>query len=730
MATAASLSPENVADWLSTMAQAVPMQTIAALKGVVIERRIDGVKFSEIVNGCRVQELGCDNVSGLQVARMRKAWQGDHPDSVGIQRKAAPPVEEPPAMQSPQMSRRGGPPSPQDGGDVRGGGGGDFRGGGPPQRGMQDSRDFSGGSPGDYGGRDFGGGRPPNDFGGPMQDSRDFSGGRPPNNFGGPPRGMQDSRDFGSPNDYGGSRDYGGPSRGMQDSRDFGGGGMQRGMQDPRDFGGGGGGGPPRGTQVVRSDDGPNVRVEIHHHGLDGQQRPMQDPRDYGSPQDRDFGGPPRDLHDPRDFGRNQDPRDFGFSRPLQDPRDFGGPSRMNAPPRYEGGRSPWPEYGQGPGMSSPGGGGPPPRSRTPPASWPSQGQDDPEESWAKQRRKSSNSERQVVSTALVGIVIDRLAKWAGFDRLVALAELRDVLSPPIIDELRIVFGAPPMRRKKPQQMSDEFDQGPPPQGPTTPPSSRPPARQARQQQQAWGSDGDVSPRGQDDAPSYGTHRAAAQWNDGPDDRGAPPIDDPPPRQQEKAAPEELPPWEQPLRGQRPDQMAEVEAGEFDLPPQRPARQPPRQQEVRESGNRAVAFEVSRDAPPNSSMDFAPPEREQRAPKATSASAVRAPSGADDVDKSVAEVAAWIRALPATMVPDVQRENLARAVEAEGVCGGEFSGIAGTPAELAKRGVPSPAHGLKIRRAWEQVLRESECKKVAMEAQGQGKTPKAVKMVL
>lgn len=403
-------------------------------------------------------------------------------------------------------------------------------------------------------------------------------------------------------------------------------------------------------------------------------------------------------------------------------------------PSRYDNGRSPWPEYGQGPGIPPQGGQGQ--RSRTPPATWPSQGQDE-------QRRKSSYSERQVVSTALVGIVIDRLAKWASFDRLVALTELRDVLSPPIIDELRIVFGAPPMRRKKPQQTADDFDQGM--QGPTTPPSSRQPAWQSRQPQQAWGSDGDASPRGQDDAPLYdgppfGGHRGNANRTDERDDRGAPPVDDLPMRPQERSAPEELPPWEQPLRGQRPEQMAEMEAGEFDLPPQRPARPPQRQQEADDFDlpaqrparppPRQQEARDSRDGPPNGSMDYGPPVREQRAPKAAAAAAPRAPSGGNEVDKSVAEVAAWIRGLPATMVPDLQRENLAQAVESEGVCGGEFSGIAATPAELAKRGVPSPAHGLKIRRAWEQVLRESECKKVCMEAQGQGKAPKAVKMVL
>lgn len=92
-------------------------------------------------------------------------------------------------------------------------------------------------------------------------------------------------------------------------------------------------------------------------------------------------------------------------------------------------------------------------------------------------------------------------------------------------------------------------------------------------------------------------------------------------------------------------------------------------------------------------------------------------------------VAAWVRALPTSQVPDKQREALASAVEAEGLDSSSFTKVAHTPAMLAQRGLPSPAHALKVRKAWEQVLREDACRQIAMESATSAKAPKAVKMV-
>lgn len=99
------------------------------------------------------------------------------------------------------------------------------------------------------------------------------------------------------------------------------------------------------------------------------------------------------------------------------------------------------------------------------------------------------------------------------------------------------------------------------------------------------------------------------------------------------------------------------------------------------------------------------------------------------VSKTVQQVAAWVRDLPPRMVPDEQREALARAVEAEGLSGTPFNSVATQPAELAKRGVPSPAHALKIRKAWEQVVQESVFAQAAANAAGP-KVQKGVKMDL
>lgn len=93
-------------------------------------------------------------------------------------------------------------------------------------------------------------------------------------------------------------------------------------------------------------------------------------------------------------------------------------------------------------------------------------------------------------------------------------------------------------------------------------------------------------------------------------------------------------------------------------------------------------------------------------------------------------VAAWIRALPSSQVPEKQREALACSVEAEGLDSDSFTKVAHEPSLLAQRGLPSPAHALKVRRAWEQVLREDACRQIAMESATSAKaTPKAVKMV-
>jgi len=114
----------------------------------------------------------------------------------------------------------------------------------------------------------------------------------------------------------------------------------------------------------------------------------------------------------------------------------------------------------------------------------------------------------------------------------------------------------------------------------------------------------------------------------------------------------------------------------------------------------------------------------------------RAAEGAGQVQRrardgrSPESVASWVRALPAAHLPDAERETLASAILEQGINVSLFTTLAAQPAELSKLGVLSPAQAMKIRRAWEQVLREDECRQVATENLARASDQKAVKLVV
>eukprot|EP00929_Paragymnodinium_shiwhaense_P087332 TRINITY_DN47550_c0_g1_i1.p1 TRINITY_DN47550_c0_g1~~TRINITY_DN47550_c0_g1_i1.p1 ORF type:complete len:742 (-),score=167.24 TRINITY_DN47550_c0_g1_i1:43-2184(-) len=85
---AAAVSPEGVSSFLATMANGIPFQVLHGLKASVVHRRIDGAQFSEIVNANAMDDFGVDHVTMQHLSRIRKAWQADFPDSVGIRRVA------------------------------------------------------------------------------------------------------------------------------------------------------------------------------------------------------------------------------------------------------------------------------------------------------------------------------------------------------------------------------------------------------------------------------------------------------------------------------------------------------------------------------------------------------------------------------------------------------------------------------------------------------------------
>jgi len=91
-------------------------------------------------------------------------------------------------------------------------------------------------------------------------------------------------------------------------------------------------------------------------------------------------------------------------------------------------------------------------------------------------------------------------------------------------------------------------------------------------------------------------------------------------------------------------------------------------------------------------------------------------------------VAAWVRSLPTTQVPEQEREALAMSVEDSNLDGDSFTKAVGDPAMLAELGVPNPARAMKLRKAWDQVLREDACRAVAIESAKHSAVGKGVRV--
>jgi len=98
--------------------------------------------------------------------------------------------------------------------------------------------------------------------------------------------------------------------------------------------------------------------------------------------------------------------------------------------------------------------------------------------------------------------------------------------------------------------------------------------------------------------------------------------------------------------------------------------------------------------------------------------------------KSPDSVAAWVRNLPPSHLPDKSRYALADAVIGAGIDSSRFTEIVAKASELARLGVSSPAQAMKVRKNWEQVLREDVCRQFVAESCQRVERRKAVKMVL
>lgn len=96
-----------------------------------------------------------------------------------------------------------------------------------------------------------------------------------------------------------------------------------------------------------------------------------------------------------------------------------------------------------------------------------------------------------------------------------------------------------------------------------------------------------------------------------------------------------------------------------------------------------------------------------------------------------AYVAAWIRKLPESMINERDRGSIAAYVETHQVDGNRFTDlIAGHSISSSVIASLAPARIVKMRRAWDQVLREDTCRRATMDAFRYEAVPKSVKLLV
>eukprot|EP00927_Polykrikos_kofoidii_P056990 TRINITY_DN5108_c0_g1_i1.p1 TRINITY_DN5108_c0_g1~~TRINITY_DN5108_c0_g1_i1.p1 ORF type:complete len:861 (-),score=151.73 TRINITY_DN5108_c0_g1_i1:366-2948(-) len=93
--------------------------------------------------------------------------------------------------------------------------------------------------------------------------------------------------------------------------------------------------------------------------------------------------------------------------------------------------------------------------------------------------------------------------------------------------------------------------------------------------------------------------------------------------------------------------------------------------------------------------------------------------------KTTEEIVQWVRSLPESHVPEKSRENIVAIVEDGGLRGPEFSDyVLSVPPEIC-----APKNAMKLKAAWNNVLKESIAKEVAMETLQNQRKQKATMLV-
>mmetsp|Transcript_6910 Transcript_6910/g.14958 ORF Transcript_6910/g.14958 Transcript_6910/m.14958 type:complete len:490 (-) Transcript_6910:69-1538(-) len=339
------------------------------------------------------------------------------------------------------------------------------------------------------------------------------------------------------------------------------------------------------------------------------------------------------------------------------------------------------------------------------------------------------------IPTALFAAAVGRLAHWAGFDLASAIEELRAVMAAQVCDELALVLLQRPggnflpsghKRFDAPPQHAAAWSDRPATQQPSRPQAwTDGPAVQSQPQSrsQMW-SDGPS-------APSQPQQQSRSQaWTDGPGTPSQPQsrpqawTNGPSVPSQPRYAPEaprydrgpSTPPAE-PSRGSRqeaaPEEWSPRGCGNFGSSSPSQAAPPG----SRGRGRGSCAPDAGGGGPSRSFGGRGSGGRDD------------GPGGQDNDCRTASAVSTWVRELPNSQLPSRERDALAAAVEAEGLNGSRFTAAIADSAGMASRGVPSPVQLLKIRKAWEQALREDACRLIASEARSQKPAAKAVKMI-
>eukprot|EP00448_Togula_jolla_P013710 CAMPEP_0170570186 /NCGR_PEP_ID=MMETSP0224-20130122/972_1 /TAXON_ID=285029 /ORGANISM="Togula jolla, Strain CCCM 725" /LENGTH=523 /DNA_ID=CAMNT_0010892439 /DNA_START=13 /DNA_END=1584 /DNA_ORIENTATION=- len=310
---------------------------------------------------------------------------------------------------------------------------------------------------------------------------------------------------------------------------------------------------------------------------------------------------------------------------------------------------------------------------------------------------------------------VERLSDWLGFDRVSGVLQLRDVLPPTLWEEVWATVTGPVGR--------------PSPEGPTSPRGwCRQPQPVVAMPVQEGPSPGACGSRGQAVPHSPRTrrrHLEAAGPREDERARHAAVAAQASPRQLSRGsreAPQHPGPrrWGAASVAAPPPHPGSVRRGSCGSPVGSFARPTQSSEAKRAAGS--APLDSARSGPGDAIRGI--PSDGARGNVMRRGSSTPRGAGA----RAANDVEVWIQELPASILTEAMREALLESVRVEDLDREAFTQIIADRAELASRGVPSPARAVKLRRAWDEVLRESVCRSAAESLANAPKIPTAVRV--